>query len=169
MNETIKKAAVLFGPDQSIDGLFGRFAMQLVSDGVRVGGIVQKMHSQVQGKLGAIDAIEIDTGKSISIKTPHLQTTEPGTCLLDVSSLAECSNAIHRAIAGDFDLVVIEKFGRQEAKGEGLADEIMATLASDTPAIIALPQNYLDDWNTMTGGEIKILPPTMDAMIAWWA
>ncbi|MDH3335718.1 MAG: DUF2478 domain-containing protein, partial [Rhodospirillaceae bacterium] len=77
-------------------------------------------------------------------------------------------SAIHRAISGGFDLVIIEKFGRQEAKGEGLVDEIMKTLASDTPAIIALPQSYKDEWDEMTGGEIEILSPDIDAMVKWW-
>ena len=168
MSITVKKAAVLFSDSLASDGLFAAFADRVSSSGLKVGGIVQEMHSRADGKLGSIDAIEIDTGHHIPIKTPHLPTTEPGTCLLDVSSLAECSSAIHRAISGDFDLVVIEKFGRQEAKGEGLLDEIMAALVSDTPAIIALPEGYRNEWDDITGGEVEILPADINAMLGWW-
>ncbi|MCK5167149.1 MAG: DUF2478 domain-containing protein, partial [Rhodospirillaceae bacterium] len=114
------------------------------------------------------DAIEIDSGKRIPIKTPHLKSTPAGTCLLEISMLAECSSAITRALSGDFDIVVIEKFGRQEAKGEGLIDEIMAALVSDTPAIIALPEIYQTEWNNITGGHIEIISADIDAMLAWW-
>ncbi|MDH5188690.1 MAG: DUF2478 domain-containing protein [Rhodospirillaceae bacterium] len=163
-----KKAAVLFNNNESVDGLFADFVKKITASGITVGGIVQEMHSTKHGKMGSIDAIEVDTAKRINIKTPHLPTTTPGTCLLDASMLAECSSAIHRAINGNFDLVVIEKFGRQEAKGEGLIDEIMAALASDTPAIIALPEGYKNEWDKITGGEIEILPANIDAMVAWW-
>ena len=168
MSITTKKAAILFDSSTATGDLFATFADRVLSGGAKVGGIVQEMHSRADGKMGAIDAIEVDTGHRIPIKTPHLPTTEPGTCLLETSSLAECSSAIMRAISGDFDLVVIEKFGRQEAKGEGLLDEIMAALVSDTPAIIALPEGYLKEWNHMTGGEIEIVPADIDAMLAWW-
>lgn len=163
-----KKAAVLIDANKSADGLFYDFVNKIALSGAKVGGIVQEIYSTKHGKMGSIDAIEVDTGKHINIKTPHLPNTTPGTCLLDYSMLAECSNAINRAISGDFDLVVIEKFGRQEAKGEGLVDEIMAILASDRPAIISLPQNYKTEWDKMTGGEIEILPPSIDAMLEWW-
>ncbi|MDH5772386.1 MAG: DUF2478 domain-containing protein [Rhodospirillaceae bacterium] len=163
------KIAVLFDKNKSATGLFADFAKKMLDTGIKVGGIVQEMHSTAHGKMGSIDAIEVDSGKRINIKTPHLPTTANGTCLLDESMLAECSSAIHRAISGDFDLIIIEKFGRQEAKGEGLVDEIMKTLASDTPAIIALPQSYKAEWDKMTGGEIEILPADIDGMVKWWS
>ena len=163
-----KKAAVLFDKNKSAPGLFANFAKRMLDAGVKVGGIVQELHSTTHGKMGSIDAVEVDTGKRINIKTPHLPTTAAGTCLLDASMLAECSSAIDRAIFGNFDLVIIEKFGRQESRGEGLVDEIMKALASDTPAIIALPQNYKSEWDEMTGGEIEILSADIDAMVKWW-
>lgn len=168
MDKPAKKTAVLFSDSPASNDLFATFADRVLSDGAKAGGIVQEMNSRTGGKLGSIDAIEIDTNRRIPIKTPHLPTTEPGTCLLEVSKLAECSSAITRAISGDFDIVIIEKFGRQEAKGEGLLDEIMAALVSDTPAIIALPESYLNEWNHMTGGEIEIIPADINAMLAWW-
>ena len=171
MNKPVKNVAVLFNSSPVNDDLFATFADKLLSGGAKVGGIVQEISSKTtgkDGKLGSIDAIEIDSGKRIPIKTPHLKSTPAGTCLLEISMLAECSSAITRALSGDFDIVVIEKFGRQEAKGEGLIDEIMAALISDTPAIIALPQSYQTEWNHMTGGDIEIIPPNINAMLEWW-
>ncbi len=163
-----KNVAVLFNSGTANDDLFAIFADKLLSAGAKVGGIVQEISSKTDGKLGSIDAIEIDSGKRIPIKTPHLKTTPAGTCMLELSMLAECSGAITRALSGGFDIVVIEKFGRQEAKGEGLIDEIMAALASDTPAIIALPESYQTEWNNITGGDIEIIPANINAMLEWW-
>ncbi len=80
----------------------------------------------------------------------------------------ETSAILRDAIRTRPDLVVIEKFGDQEQKGEGLLDEIMQIIAEGIPLLIAVPEPALDIWRRQCGGLGATLPYTRDAMRDWW-
>ncbi|HEB79053.1 MAG TPA: DUF2478 domain-containing protein, partial [Rhodospirillales bacterium] len=109
--------------------------------------------------------IDISTGRRIAIK--HAMKDD-GECGLDVFALTETTGIIRDAIKDRPDLVVVEKFGAQEEKGEGLSDEILQTIAEGIPLLIAVPEKALPTWRRRSGGLGRVLSFNEDAFHEWW-
>jgi uncharacterized protein len=161
-------AAVLYTPDTPSRSALARFVAKQKERGWRVGGIMQEVMLDENGtRLGA-DAIEIDTGRHIAIARPTPSDREHGNCPLDDSALAEATEALRRAIASQMDLIVVEKLGDRERKGEGLIDEILTAMAEGIPTLVAVPTVALDDWSRLCGELGVLLPSDEAALWRWW-
>lgn len=162
-------AAAVYPRDlQNRDALM-RFAAELQASGVRVGGLVQEVLRDAEGKMTGIDMVELDTGHRIAINRPTKENLENKTCSLNTNALAESTEALRRAIRERVDLIVLEKFGEQEQKGQGLNDEIFAAIAAEIPLLIAVPQFALDLWQERSGELGDTLPYDVAAFHQWWA
>ena len=113
--------------------------------------------------------MELDTGRRIAINRPTKENLENKTCSLNTNALAESTEALRRAIRERADLIVLEKFGEQEQKGQGLCDEIFAAIADEIPLLIAVPNFALDLWRERTGEMGETLAYDLDAFRQWWA
>jgi hypothetical protein len=82
--------------------------------------------------------------------------------------LAESTEALRRAIREKADLIVLEKFGEQEQKGQGLSDEIFAAIAEEIPLLIAVPEFALPLWQERSGELGDTLPYDVAAFQQWW-
>lgn len=159
-------AAVLYSPASAGRSVLARFARELIDRGWRVGGLVQEVSHDAAGQRTAIDAIEVDSGRRISLALPATPAEEG--CILDPSALAEASGALRRAVAERADLMVVEKFGDRERSGQGLADEILDAMAEGIPTLVAVPAEAVDPWNAFCGGLSVLLPGDPDALWRWW-
>ncbi|MGJ4931770.1 DUF2478 domain-containing protein [Bradyrhizobium sp. HKCCYLS2038] len=159
-------AAILYGPGDDADVLLDDFAQGLLRRGVRVGGIVQRNTRNEIGRKSGMDVIDLGNGDTISI----CQDLGSGStaCKLDSAGLAEAGMAVHRAIAAHADLIVINKFSKQEASGSGLRDELADAITSGIPVLTAVPQKCIEDWRSFTGNIGTLLQPSRSAMDAWW-
>jgi nucleoside-triphosphatase THEP1 len=162
---TTTLAAVLYTPRQADKSALPELVMQLKADGVSVAGILQESRLDRDTGTRIIESVDINTGHRIPIKQPVLNETE---CGLDVANLAETSAILRDAVRARPDLVVIEKFGDQEQKGEGLLDEIMQIIVEDIPLLIAVPEPALEIWQRQCGDMGVTLPYTLEAMLEWW-
>ena len=77
-------------------------------------------------------------------------------------------NSVHRAIAAHADLIVINKFSKQEASGSGLRGELADAITSGIPVLTAVPQKCIEDWRSFAGEFGTLLPPSRSAMDEWW-
>ncbi|MDA1099633.1 MAG: DUF2478 domain-containing protein [Proteobacteria bacterium] len=168
MSETTFAAAVYARDLQDRDAL-SDFAAELRGAGVRVGGLVQEILRDADGKMTGIDMVALDTGQRIAINRPTRENLENKTCSLDTSALTESIEALRRAIRENVDLIVLEKFGEQEQKGQGLNDEIFMAIAEEIPLLIAVPAFALDLWQERTGALGDTLAYDLDAFRQWWA
>jgi nucleoside-triphosphatase THEP1 len=158
-------AAAVYTPKQADKSVLSEFVTRLKVDQVSVAGILQESRLDPGDKTRTIDSVDISTGHRIPIKRPMSNDMD---CGLDVANLVETSTILRDAIMAHPDLVVIEKFGDQEQKGEGLLDEIMQIIAEGIPLLIAVPEPALEIWRCQCGGLGAILPYTQDAMWDWW-
>jgi len=158
-------AAAVYTPKQEDKSALSKFVMRLKAEKVSVAGILQESRLDPGNETRTIDSVDISTGNRIPIKLPMADDTE---CGLDVSNLAATSAILRDAIKTRPDLVVIEKFGEQEQKGEGLLDEIMQILVEGIPLLIAVPEPALDIWRRQCGDMGATVPYTQDAMWDWW-
>jgi nucleoside-triphosphatase THEP1 len=131
------------------------FAAELRTAGVRVGGLVVRSDD---GKMRRID-----------INRPTRETQENKTCSLNTSALMESTEALRRAIREGVDVIVLQKFGEQEQKGQGLNDEIFAAIVEEIPLLIAVPTFAPELWQERSGALGDTLPYDLDAFHHWWA
>ncbi len=168
MTETTFAAAV-YARDLADRGALSEFAAELRTAGARVGGLVQDVVRGDDGRMRRIDMVELDTGRRIAINQPTRENLENKTCSLDTSALTESTEALRRAIREGVDLIVLEKFGEQEQKGQGLNDEIFAAIAAEIPLLIAVPEFALELWQERSGALGDTLPYDLNAFRQWWA
>jgi nucleoside-triphosphatase THEP1 len=159
-------AAVLYGPADDADVLLAAFAQDLQRNGVRVGGIVQRNLRDGAGKKTGMDVLDLIEGHVISI----CQQLGSGSmaCKLDAAGLAEAAMAVQRAIGAHVDLIVVNKFSKQEASGSGLRNELAGAIMSGIPVLTAVPEKCLADWRTFTGDCATTLPASRAAIDTWW-
>ena len=105
------------------DGLFGdaliaRCAAGLVASGYRLGGIVQS-NAHRRGRRRC-DMYVKDLLGGGEIKISLDRGNEARGCRLDPDAFARIDAWIERAVLERVDLLIINKFGREEAHGRGL-------------------------------------------------
>lgn len=159
-------AAILYRPQDDVDALLADFAQGLVRAGRRIGGIVQRNVQDGAGCQVGMSAVDLMTGAEISICQPL--GSGATACRLDAGGLAEAAVAVAHAIKANVDLVVINKFSKQEAAGEGLRDELADAIAAGLPVLTAVPEKCLEDWTAFTGGIGTTLPCDRGAIEGWW-
>ena len=154
MTETTFAAAV-YTRDLADREALSVFAAELRTAGVRVGGLVVRSDD---GKMRRID-----------INRPTRETQENKTCSLNTSALMESTEALRRAIREGVDVIVLQKFGEQEQKGQGLNDEIFAAIVEEIPLLSAVPTFAPELWQERSGALGDTLPYDLDAFHHWWA
>lgn len=161
-------AAAVYARDRQDRDALPLFVEELRGQDVRVYGLIQEVLRDGTGKNIGIDMIEIDTGRRIPINRPTKENLENHTCSLNTSALAESTEALRRAVREGADLIVLQKFGEQEQKGQGLNDEILAAIAEEIPLLIAVPEFALELWRERTGDLGDTLRYDLDSFRQWW-
>ncbi len=164
----VRLGAVLYTAETGDRGLLARFAGALRSRGWRVGGLVQEVLRDADGRRVGVDAVALDGDERIALARASPADLEHGTCGLDVAALAASSAALRRAVAGGADLILVEKFGEREQRGDGLADDILAAAAGGVPTLVAVPAGAIEHWRRFTGGMDRLLPWAEAALWRWW-
>lgn len=159
-------AAILYRPEDDVDELLADFASALLRDGQRIGGIVQRNPKDEAGRSNGMHVIDLMTGGEISICQPLGRDSM--ACKLDPAGLAEASLAVSRAIAGDVALIIVNKFSKQEAAGQGLRDELAEAIIAGGPVLTAVPEKCFDAWKDFTGDRGTILLCAPHVIEEWW-
>ena len=162
-------AAAVYGQGVANRGALADFTAELRAQGVRVGGLLQEPVYAEDGRRAGIDVVEIDSGRRIPINRPTKENLENHTCSLNTIALTESTEALRRAVAERVDLIVLEKFGEQEQKGQGLIDEVFLAISEEIPLLIAVPEEALALWQERSGALGDTLPFDLDAFRRWWA
>jgi Protein of unknown function (DUF2478) len=89
-------------------------------------------------------------------------------CRLDVGQFLDAGARIASAIEAGADLVIVNRFGRQERDGKGLSWLVERALSADIPVVIAVPSHRFADWLKFAGGMSVKLRCDRDALEAWW-
>ncbi|MCD9149060.1 DUF2478 domain-containing protein [Pseudophaeobacter flagellatus] len=89
-------------------------------------------------------------------------------CRMDASAFEEAVGQItSRLQAGAVDLVLLNKFGLQEAEGRGLRPLIAEALDKGVPVLTGVPETHRASFAQFAGGMDTHLPPEEDAILAW--
>ncbi|MET0221763.1 MAG: DUF2478 domain-containing protein [Tardiphaga sp.] len=164
--DPFRLAAVLYGQQDDADSLLADFAQGLLNADARIGGVIQRNPKDASGSKIGMEVIDLMTGRAISICQPL--GAGAMACKLDASGLADAAMAVRRAIAAEVDLIVINKFSKQEAAGGGLRAELAEAIISGVPVLTAVPEKCFADWKVFTGDRGTTLLATPAAISGWW-
>lgn len=146
------------------DRLLAGTADALLAQGLRLAGAVQ--HNLDRGPDQDCDMdlrILGDDGPVIRISQNLGIHAE--SCRLDTAALAQAVARAEAALAQGADLVIVNKFGKQECFGRGFRDFIGAALAQGIPVLLSVPSQQLPGFHEFAGELAQ--PVDADAALAW--
>ena len=88
-------------------------------------------------------------------------------CHLDPDAFARIDAWVERAVLERVDLLVINKFGREEAHGRGLRPVIAEALIAEIPLVIGVSTQNLCDFVTFVRDSATRLRPDIEAITVW--
>jgi hypothetical protein len=89
-------------------------------------------------------------------------------CRLDLARLARAGERVAASLDDGADLLVVNRFGKREAGGKGLAYLIDRALNADIPVVIAVSAEHFADWIQFSGGMSVKLACDRRVLDRWW-
>lgn len=158
-------AAIPYTFGFQIDGFMAALATRLKARGLRLGGVVQ--HNDGACEQGCLSMALEDLASGHRFPISENRGAASSGCRLDASGLAAAGGALTAALASGADLVIVNKFGRQEMLGQGLRQEIAAALMAGVPLLIAVRLDFLAAWRDFAGDDWTELPSEPERIEAW--
>ncbi len=146
------------------DRLLAATADTLQAQGWRLAGAIQDNIDYGEGRDCDMDLrILGDDGPTIRIS----QSLGPSAtaCRLDSGALALAVGRAETALAQGADLVIVNKFGKQECFGRGFRDFIAEALAQGIPVLLSVPSEQLPGFQEFAGDLAE--PVARDAIMDW--
>jgi hypothetical protein len=101
------------------------------------------------------------------IKISLERGNEARGCRLDQDAFARIDAWVERAVLEHVDLLIINKFGREEAHGRGLRAVVAEALIAEIPLLIGVSTQNLGDFLAFAGDSVIRLKPNIEAMTTW--
>jgi nucleoside-triphosphatase THEP1 len=127
-------AAIQHSGGRRIDCLIASIAGQLKRQGLRVGGVVQSNVEQAGECRCDMRLEELTTGRVVSI-SQRLGPQSRGCRLNDVA-LEQIVALVEASLVDGLDILILNKFGRQEAEGKGLRTAVAHAVAAGIPVLV---------------------------------
>jgi Protein of unknown function (DUF2478) len=155
-------AALVYDDHQDPDTVLRDFAASLNAQGLRAVGMVQAGECADS----SLSAVLVHTGEILLLAKDR----EPNAsgCQLDIGRLQDAAARIAGALESGADLVIINRFGKRERDGKGLAYLIERARDAGIPLVIAVSSPHFADWNKFAGGMSVKLACDRSALETWW-
>lgn len=146
------------------DRLIAALAEMLQARGVEVAGTVQTNRAREGAVHTDMDLWLLPNGPEIRIS----QVLGEGStgCRLDAGALEGAVAEVARRLAGA-DVLIVNKFGRQETDGRGFRSLLGDALEQGIPVIIGVNPDYLSAFEEFSAGFAERLPNDQAAILAW--
>jgi Protein of unknown function (DUF2478) len=165
MEDTTKIIAVVRGASNAeIQVIFQALADKWRPD-VRLAGLVAENHGLAERHCQAGYLRNLTTGARFSI----FQDLGPGSamCHLDGSGAVAAAVAVQSDIAAGSDFVLLNKFGKLEAAGDGLASAFRAVITAGLPLLTSVSPAHDEAWRRFVDQEFAVLPADPAAIDLW--
>ena len=158
-------AAVVYEHGEEADAAIAAAVAALRRAGLAVGGLLQLFGPAAADCRRAMTLQVLASGACIRLDQ-NLGRAAQG-CVLDSDALARAAQALHEAIAARPDLLVVSRFGKQEAAGGGMRAEIAEALLSGIPVLVAVRATLRETFEGFLGASVATLPPDPESIAAW--
>lgn len=159
----------LAGADRArIQGLLCAAAEHFTATGWRVMGVIEEIAADGED----VWLRDLVTGARHKLT----QDLGPGAagCTLDPAGLAAACALVQAAVDAWASepqtqpaVVILSKFGRQEAEGRGLTHAFHAAVAADLPVLTSVSPTVAGQWEAFAGPLARIAPVEMAAVAGW--
>ncbi|GAB4382940.1 DUF2478 domain-containing protein [Albidovulum sp.] len=146
------------------DDLIAGAVARLSAAGLRLAGTVRAAPVDPGGHPCDMDLRVLPDGPAFRISQP-LGRGARG-CRLDGGVIAAIATEVEARLPGA-DLLVVNKFGKQEALGRGLCPAIAMAMDRGIPVLVGVNAMNLPGLLAFAGGLAERLAPTADAICAW--
>ena len=158
-------AAILHAGDQKGDRLISAIADNLKSQGYCVGGVVQTNIMQPGQCRCDMVLEELTTGQAIPIS--QNLGSHSRSCRLDSAALEHIVGLVETSIHNGLDILILNKFGKQEVEGKGLRNAIAIAVDANIPVAVGLNRANVEAWNKFSGGEGQLLQASTTDVEHW--
>ena len=148
-----------------IDRLLAEVAESLAAEGWALAGAVQVNSGCCDTGNCDMDLRLIDGSGTIRIS----QTLGPGSdgCKLDPAGLEEAVGRVSVALGQRPRLLIVNKFGRQEAEGRGFRPLIAEALGAGIPVLTGVSHDHRSDFIAFAEDLATALPADAAAILNW--
>ncbi|MGY6409518.1 MAG: DUF2478 domain-containing protein [Alkalilacustris sp.] len=149
------------------DRLLAELAARLGVEGVRIAGAVQRNLERPGGAPCDMELCVLG-GSGVWRISQRLGPLARG-CRLDPAGLEQAAGAVAAELAGApaVDLVIVNKFGKQEIDGRGFRPVIAAALMADLPVLTAVNAKNLPAFLAFAEGLAEPVAPEPEALRQW--
>lgn len=153
------------GGQGETDRLLKQVADRLQAQGLHLAGAVQTNLEQDASLKCHMD-LHILPGTNVVRISQSLGSLSKG-CRLDADGLERAVGLVQAGMANGADLLIVNKFGKQEAEGRGFRPVIGAALGQDIPVLTAVNDSNIDAFHTFAEDLAQPLPLDADAVLEW--
>jgi len=150
-------------PPGEADRILARLCSGLVDAGLRLAGAIQQNTDR-----GADCACDMDVlvlgEEDMPIRISQSLGTGSSGCRLDPGALEMAAARVSARLAGA-ELLIVPKFGRQEAIGRGFRSVIAQAIAQDVPVLLHVPAEQRAAFAEFCDGMGEPVPP--GGLIEW--
>lgn len=167
LENDVRIAAILYDGTQSqhVDALIAELASKLRAKGFRLSGAIQS-NPMVQNRSRCAIMLE-DLATRRVVKASQDRGALASGCQLDSGALEESVGLATASVGPDTDIVIVNRFGKQEAEGRGFRALIEQAVLLDVPAIVGLNRAHIDTWCEFVGEDPQLLPLQLDVVVQW--
>lgn len=90
------------------------------------------------------------------------------SCCLDSEAISNASVILQKARTQNPDLIIVNRFGKLEAEGEGFADEMLEIMSQGHPMLTVVATRFLDAWREFSGGLATELEADLNHIQHWF-
>ncbi|WP_217358501.1 DUF2478 domain-containing protein [Ruegeria atlantica] len=162
----IRLASVSATGRGATDQLLSAVVERLQAEGVRLGGALRRQETQSEASNCNSDLWLLPDGPIVRI-TQNLGAGSTA-CRMDAGALEEAvGTATARLVAGNVDLIVLNKFGVSEAEGRGFHALIVEALSRNVPVLTGVSDAHRAAFEHFAGGMATALSPDESEVLAW--
>lgn len=146
------------------DTLIGEIVRALASDGVRLAGTVRSSPVDPNAHPCDMDLRVLPDGPEFRISQPRGRAARG--CRLDGGIVETIAVEVEARLAAA-DVLIVNKFGKQEAQGRGLCPAILMATELGLPTVVGVNDMNAPLFECFSGGVAVALPPDLRAVCAW--
>jgi len=147
-----------------IDLLLAEVVERLETHGVAMAGTVQTNIERSDRSRCDMDLRLLPEGPTVRISVDR--GAEARGCRLDAGALEQSALWVAEAL-DRAELLVVNKFGKQEAEGKGLATSIADALERGLPVLVGVNRRNLPAFLAFADGTARELPPDAVRIADW--
>ncbi len=141
--------AVVYTDGLAADKFLADWGYALRDAGLSVAGLVQL--NTFERDPGKCDMAVEELFSGTVLQLSEDRGKESSGCRLDHGMLTEAAGLLLSALDDKPDILVVNKFGKVEAEGEGLRDALAKAVELEVPIVVGVPFRNLDQWRIFAG------------------